>query len=126
MRTAIAALCAAVLAAGCASEVKRVPVDLAAAAPETGRRYVSTATVEAKPATGYARTIRTGTEFIAMGRVSHGLVLRPIDTVLTLEGAHIHEAYVVHHNGQWVGFFLPIERAYSVLPSPVSMPLKEK
>lgn len=127
MRTAIMALVAgAALAAGCASEVKRMPADVTSGVPETGRRFVTTASVEARPESGYVRTVRADTEFVVVGRVAQGLVLRPTQTVLTLEGAHMHEAYAVHRDGSWVGFYLPVERAYSALPLPVPMPLKER
>ena len=63
---------------------------------------------------------------MVVGRVAQGLVLKPTQTVLTIEGAHMHEAYAVHRDGQLVGFYLPVERAYSALPLPASMPLQEK
>lgn len=127
MRRLIVALHVGVmLIAGCASEVKRAPVDLATGGPEMGRRFVTTAAAEARPESGYARTIRSDSEFVVVGRVPQGLVLRPTQTVLTLEGAHMHEAYAVHRDGNWVGFYLPVERAYSALPLPVPMPLKER
>lgn len=127
MRSAAAtAWLAAALLAGCASEVRREPVELDAAAAEAGRVWVSTVAVEARPASGYPRTIAPGTEFKAVGRVAQGLVLRPTQTVLTVEGAHMHEAYAVHRDGVLVGFYLPVERAYSALPQPVSMPLEER
>lgn len=122
-----AVLCvAAILAAGCASEVRRQPVELAIGQPEQGRRFVTTLTVEARPESGYPRTIGAGTEFVVVGRVVQGLVLKPTQTVLTIEGAHMHEAYAVHRDGQLVGFYLPVERAYAALPLPVSMPLQER
>jgi len=117
---------AAALAAGCASEVQRQSVELVASQPEQGRRYLTTAAVEAQPESGYSRSIRAGTEFVAIGRVAAGLVLKPTQTVLTVEGAHVHEAYAVHRDGQLVGFYLPVERAFAALPQPVSMPLQEK
>lgn len=122
-----AMLClAAALVAGCASEVKRAPAELAAGQPEQGRRYVTTLAVDARPESGYPRTIRAGTEFVVVGRVAQGLVLKPTQTVLTIEGAHMHEAYAVHRDGQLVGFYLPVERAYAALPLPASMPLQER
>lgn len=123
----LAALClAALLAAGCASEVRRQPAELAVGQPEQGRRFVTTQVVEARPESGYPRTIRAGTEFVVVGRVAQGLVLKPTLAVLTIEGAHMHEAYAVHHDGRLVGFYLPVERAYAALPLPVSMPLQER
>lgn len=125
-RQALMLCLAAMLAAGCASEVKRAPAELAAAQPEQGRRYVTTLAVEARPESGYPRSIRAGTEFVVVGRVAQGLVLKPTQTVLTVEGAHVHEAYAVHRDGQLVGFYLPVERAFTSLAKPAPMPLQER
>ena len=52
-------LCAsAALLAGCASEVRREPVELAAAAGEQGRRFSNGGDVEAMPESRYARRAR--------------------------------------------------------------------
>ena len=127
MRVAGAWLCAfALLAAGCASEVRREAVELTPAAAEQGRRYASTSDAEAMPESRYARRIASGTEFVAIGRIAQGLVLKPTNTVLTVEGAHMHEAYAVHRDGQIVGFYLPVERAFTPLVKPAPMPLQEK
>ena len=120
-------LCAsAALLAGCASEVRREPVELAAAAGEQGRRFSNGGDVEAMPESRYARRIAAGTKFIVVGRVAQGLVLKPTQTVLTVEGAHMHEAYAVHRDGQLVGFYLPVERAFTSLAKPAPMPLQER
>jgi hypothetical protein len=125
MRASILLLLAAALAAGCASEVKRQPAELSTAA-NAGQRQSTTTTVEARLESGYARTIRPDTEFVVLGRIAQGTVLKPTQTVLTVEGAHMHEAYAVHRDGALVGFYLPVERAYTALPTPVPMPLQEK
>jgi hypothetical protein len=125
MRASILVLFAAALAAGCASEVKRQPADLSADA-DVGRRQVTTTVVEARLESGYTRTIRPDTEFVVFGRIAQGMVLKPTQTVLTVEGAHMHEAYAVLRDGALVGFYLPVERAYAALPTPVPMPLQEK
>lgn len=113
------------LLAGCASEVKRLPADLTSAVPDTGRRWVTTTALELLPTSGYRRTIAAGTEFVVVGRVAQGLVLKPTQTVLTVEGAHMHEAYAVLHDGRFVGFYLPVERAYTALSNPVPVALQE-
>ncbi|TXC67121.1 hypothetical protein FSC37_19530 [Piscinibacter aquaticus] len=130
MRTTVvlsAWACVLVLvSAGCASEVRREAVELAPVAAEQGRRYVSTSDAEAVPESRYARRIARGTEFLAIGRIAQGLVLKPTTTVLTVEGAHMHEAYAVCRDGQIVGFYLPVERAFTPLVKPAPMPLQEK
>lgn len=127
MRKFVGAGCVGLaLLAGCASEVKRTPVEMSTAAPEAGRRWVTTEAIEVVPESGYRRKIAAGTEFVVVGRVAQGLVLKPTQTVLTLEGAHMHEAYAVVREGQLVGFYLPVERAYASFPKPVPMNTQEK
>jgi hypothetical protein len=117
--------CAA-LAAGCASEVARAPVEFTAAVAQAGQRFITTAPVDLRPESGYARSIPSGTEFVVVGRIASGLVLRPTSTVLTLEGKHMHEAYAVRDGDRLVGLYLPAERAYSALPNPQPMPVRER
>lgn len=119
-----AIVAAAALVGACATEVRRDPVELTPA--DTAIRYRSTAALEFRLATGYGRTIPADTEFAAIGRIAPGLVLKPTQTVLTIEGAHVHEAYAVLADGRLVGFYLPVERAYSPLTTPVPWPLIER
>jgi hypothetical protein len=114
------------LVAGCASEVQRQPVEFTAAIAELGQRFVTTALVELRPDSGYARSIPSGSEFVAIGRIAAGLVLRPTNSVLTLEGKHMHEAYAVRDRDRLVGLYLPAEQAYAALPNPPAMPLQER
>jgi len=122
-------LCALVALAtlvGCASEIKRQPVELSAAAPERGQRFATSQRVEFTLESGYTRTIQADTEFVVAGRIVQGLVLRPTQTVLTVEGAHMHEAYAVLNDGRLVGFYLPVEHAFTALPLATSFPLVER
>jgi hypothetical protein len=65
--------------------------------------------------TGYTRTLKAGGRWRAAGTVDQGDVYRPVGDVFTLEGAHIHEAWLVVRNGLLVGFYLPAEHGYSPL-----------
>jgi hypothetical protein len=65
--------------------------------------------------TGYARTLKAGGRWRAAGTVDRGDVYRPVGDVFTLEGAHIHEAWLVVCDGVLVGFYLPAEHGYSPL-----------
>ena len=94
--------------------MRREPVELAAAAGEQGRRFSNGGDVEAMPSRATRAASPPVPEFIVVGRVAQGLVLKPTQTVLTVEGAHMHEAYAVHRDGQLVGFYLPVERALHV------------
>ena len=65
---------------------------------------------------GYRRTIRQGSVWTRVGRVSQGEVYKPTNQVFMVEGTHVHEAYLVLDGDQVVGFYLPVERAFA--PSP--------
>ncbi|MFL6632226.1 MAG: hypothetical protein ACJ8HJ_07930 [Massilia sp.] len=65
--------------------------------------------------TGYTRTLKAGGRWRAAGTVDQGDVYRPVGDVFTLEGAHIHEAWLVVRDGVLVGFYLPAEHGYSPL-----------
>lgn len=71
------------------------------------------ATVPLRLATGYERTLKQGSQWTRVGQVPEGEVLRPFQHVLTVEGSHIHEAWLVVRGGLLVGFYLPAERAFS-------------
>jgi hypothetical protein len=114
------------LVVGCASEVQRRPVEFTAGIAELGQRFTTTAFIELRPDSGYARSIPSGTEFVAIGRIAAGLVLKPTNSVLTLEGKHMHEAYAVRDRDRLVGLYLPAEQAYDALRNPPAMPLQER
>jgi hypothetical protein len=65
--------------------------------------------------TGYTRTLKAGGRWRTAGTVDQGDVYRPVGDVFTLEGAHIHEAWLVVRDGVLVGFYLPAEHGYSPL-----------
>ena len=46
------------------------------------------------------------------GTAEQGNVYRPVGDVFTVEGAHIHEGWLVVRDGILVGFYLPAERGY--------------
>src|SRR5687768_14296820 len=65
---------------------------------------------------GYQRMIPRGSAWTRVGRVAEGDVYKPLDRVFTVEGAHVHEAYLVLAGDRVVGFYLPVERAFSPAP----------
>jgi hypothetical protein len=68
--------------------------------------------VELKFDTGYSRTLRAGTRIALVGNLPMGKVYRFIDAVLTVEGTHMHEAWVVVDGENLVGYYLPVEKAF--------------
>ncbi len=71
--------------------------------------------------TGFRRTLKKGTHWRRVGTLPEGEVFEPIDSVFTVEGRHIREAYLVTDDGVLIGFFLPVEDAFVPLSNPVSL-----
>jgi hypothetical protein len=110
--------------AGCASEVVRHPVETLqpAQSPPRAVRLVEPARFVLDA--GYERRLAAGTSFVEFGRISQGEVYRPTSTVITVEGAHIHEAYLVLRENRVVGFYLPAEKSFSPLSQPIPLQLE--
>jgi hypothetical protein len=103
--------------AACAPEIVRRPALLTpmSGAPARAIEILEDATVPVGPL-GYQRTIGKGSVWSRIGRVGEGEVYKPVDRVFTVEGAHVHEAYLVLDGNTIVGFYLPVERAFSPVP----------
>ena len=123
-RTLFVATLCAVLAA-CASEISMQPAPLNAPTQQNTSVVRLTAEVRGVSTSGYSRTLRVGSRWETIGDTNQGQVLKPLDSVLTVEGANVREAYVVIRDGSWVGFWLPVERAYSPLRTPVAATFEE-
>lgn len=122
--TGIIAVVLAVCLAGCASEVRRQPAELMAVTPVTPMRTSDAVAIHLD--SGYRRVIEARTGWVEVGSVSQGRVYRPLDTVFTVEGRHSHEAYLVVNDGRLVGFYLPVEKAFSPLKPAIRFPLEPK
>jgi hypothetical protein len=108
--------CLLFLLTGCA--VKQDLVALTSAPAGEPLRKTLASPVELQLDTGYRRTLKQGSLWTFSGRVPQGDVYQPYLDVFTVEGAHIHEAYLVVDGAALVGFYLPAEHSYS--------PLKER
>ncbi len=73
--------------------------------------------------TGYSRDIKAGSQWEHIGDVQQGQVFKPFKQVFTIEGAHMHEAYLVVSNGRLVGFYLPAEGSFSSLKQALAISL---
>ena len=105
----------AALVSGCAAEVARQqtqwqPLSTTPAIIE----FREAVTLE--PSSGYSRTLNAGSQWREAGRIPQGQVFRPVNGVLTVEGRHVHEAYIVLDGGRVVGFYLPVEQSFAALP----------
>ena len=110
----------ALLVGSCAPAVVQEPTQLT---PAVRKGFRLTQAAEVALATGYSTTLRANTTWQLVGTVPQGEVYRTRDQVVTLEGAHIHEGYIVVDQRALVGFYLPVERTFSpVVPAkPLSM-----
>jgi hypothetical protein len=74
--------------------------------------------------TGYHRTLRQGTVWLAAGAIPQGSVYKPRDTVFSVEGTNVHEAYLVVSGGKLVGYYLPAEGSYVSQSQPIDIPIQ--
>jgi hypothetical protein len=113
----------AVLLVGCAASVETVPVVFQ---PAAGGDIAIASDVAIQLATGYRRSLPAGSRWRKVGSVPQGDVYRPVDTVFTIEGRHVHEAYLVlTPQRALTAFYLPGESNLSTLAAPIPLPLKE-
>ena len=111
------------LVAACAATVETAPARLGAAGSGEATQQVLTRPASIRFATGYGRELAAGSRWQLVGALPQGAVYKPADTVFSIEGRHVHEAYLVVKAGQLQGFFLPVESAYSPLVPPLPLSL---
>ncbi|SCK49853.1 hypothetical protein VAR608DRAFT_4980 [Variovorax sp. HW608] len=78
--------------------------------------------VSIRLATGYSRSLPAGSQWRPIGQLLQGQVYRPLDSVFTIEGRQVHEAYLVVRADVLTGFYLPAEGRFSPLDPPVQLP----
>jgi hypothetical protein len=103
----------AVLMSGCASEVVRTPAQLSPPSADHRARLEIAEESRVELSTGYTRVLPRGSIWEVRGSVPQGTVYRRADGIFTVEGTHVHEAYLVLAGDRLVGFYLPVEQAYS-------------
>lgn len=109
--------------AACASNIDIKP---AAVVSSAGSSIEVAQDTEIVLSTGYRRMLVRGSRWQEVGRLPEGLVYRPVGAVFSIEGRHVHEAYLVMSAVQGlVGFYLPGERNFSPLSNPQPVPHKE-
>ena len=99
--------------AACAAEVVRRPTRVTELTGQPGDTIEVLADAPVTFDSGYQRVISRGSVWTKIGRTAEGDVFKPVNRVFTIEGAHIHEAYLVLDGDRVVGFYLPVERAFS-------------
>ena len=103
------ALLLCIVQMGCAIEVPRTPANFVMGGGQVIRLEADT---PIDVGTGYPRFLPRGTVLKQVGTVADGDVFKPVNFTLTLEGANVHEAFLVLKNNELVGFYLPVEQAF--------------
>lgn len=116
------ALAVAVTLSGCASEVPRTSAILLPPGVEPQRIEIAQE-VTVRFSSGYSRTLPAGSAWGLHGKIPEGAVYKRLNDVFTIEGTHVHEAYLVVSGNRLVGYYLPVERAFSPA-DPVPLNLK--
>lgn len=111
----------------CAPEITRRPTSFTPAAEHPGDTIEVLQDQKVSVGPGYDRVIGRGTTWTKVGRSNEGDVYKPVGRVFTVEGAHVHEAYLVLAGERVVGFYLPVERAFSPAPGgPTALSIRRR
>jgi hypothetical protein len=92
----------AAITAGCASEVIRSPASLLPPSSTDRARIEISEEASIEPSTGYRRVLPSGSLWELRGTLPQGAAYRRVNGIFTVEGAHVHEAYI-KLNGAVVG-----------------------
>ena len=98
---------------GCASEIVRSDAILSPIVASNPRTLQIAEEAVVSSSSGYQRVLPAGSIWELRGTIPQGSVYRRVNDVFTVEGAHIHEAYLVISDDRLVGYYLPVERAFS-------------
>src|SRR5262249_44728656 len=112
-----------VVLTGCAPEVVRRPTEFTPATDGADGTIEVLTDLPIAVGPGCRRGSAKGSVWRRRGRTREGDVYKPIDRVFTVEGAQVHEAYLVLNDDRIVGFYLPVERAFSPAPSEANIRL---
>ena len=120
------AICVAALSA-CASGVKSSPETISVfTSVEEHEVYGLDSAVSFTLDTGYVRALKINSKWSPVGQILKGKVYLPNADVFSIEGTHVHEAYLVVDRGNLVGFYLPVERSFSPLGQFVPINLRKQ
>ena len=126
MKTALLLVAAVSVFSGCASEVARTQAKLNAAEPAGERPRIELARdTTVYSSSGYSRVLPAGSTWELRGTLPQGKVYKRLDGIFTVEGAHVHEAFLVVSENKVVGYYLPVEQAFSPAEA-VSLSLKQE
>ena len=120
----LAATVVLVAGLGACAPVAMQPAALAPP-PRAAPDRVLVAPATASSSAGISRTLPAGTVLGHRGRIAQGEVWRPLNRTLTAAGRDAHEGWVVISGPNWIGFYLPVERAFSPAARPVPVTTEE-
>jgi hypothetical protein len=127
MRRGLAATLTAVALVSCAPEISRRPNSFTPLTQQPADTVEVLQDQKVSVGPGYDRVIGRGTTWTRVGRSNEGDVYKPVGRVFTVEGAHVHEAYLVLADDRVVGFYLPVERAFSPTPGgPTALSIRRR
>ena len=99
---------------GCASHVVTEATQLPVYRESQSAKYILiTEEAWVSSTAGYPRVITNGSKWEYVGLITQGNAYKPIDHIFTIEGYHVHEAYLVVDDKKLIGFYLPAEKTFS-------------
>jgi len=109
---------------GCAAEILRTPTQLNESNLIQDIRIITLDdNVPIRLSSGYSRELKKGTIWQFVGTTKEGDVFKPVDSIFTIEGAHVREAYLAVSGNKLIGFYIPGENSFSPLGSSISLPI---
>ena len=106
------------------SRVEQIPTELKFAAP-CAKEFVLKQDIKISAHSGFNRTLEKNTRWDCVGKISQGIVYKTKDQILTIEASNIYEANIVVSDQKIVGFYLPVEKSFSPISSPVPLIVNE-
>ena len=109
------------LLVACAADLPRTPTNLG---PTGGPAKVLriNAPVPLTHSIAYPRTLEAGSVWRQIGTIPEGDVYKIENSVFTVEARNVHEAFIVVKDQAVVGFYLPVEKAFSSLSAKAVLP----
>jgi hypothetical protein len=102
------------LLCGCASQVVTEGTQLPVYQENQPAKFIQIEVeVRVSSSSGYSRVIKSCSKWEYVGLITKGNVYKPIGHIFTIEGYHVHEAYLVVNDKRLIGFYLPVENAFS-------------
>ena len=99
---------------GCASQVVTETTQLPVYQESQPAKFIQIADEAwVSSSAGYPRVITKGSKWEYVGLITKGNVYKPIGHIFTIEGYHVHEAYLVVSDKRLIGFYLPVEKTFS-------------